>query len=186
MKKLIIGLGNPGKKYEKNRHNLGFRVADALARELGLAFKHNKKFVAEIATPHLSSPTSGEELKEGVILAKPQTFMNDSGRAVSVLKNFYKLGNRDLLIVHDEIDLPLGKMRLSQDAGSAGHHGVESIIATIGQDFARLRIGIDGRESRKHIATEDYVLQNFTAEEEKKLKEIIIPKAADEIKSQIK
>ncbi len=167
---LIIGLGNPGKKYEHTRHNVGFRVVEALARELGVQFKHNKKFVAEIA--------GGQDL----VTAKPLTFMNDSGRAVAVLRNFYKLDNADLLIVHDEIDLPLGKTRLSRDSGAAGHHGVESVIASIGQDFARLRVGIDGRESRSHIVTEDYVLQNFTAEEEKKLQEIVLPQALNEIK----
>lgn len=169
--KLIVALGNPGKKYEHSRHNAGFLAMNALARSLGMQLRENNKFVAETAEGH------------GVILAKPHTFMNDSGRAVASLKNFYKLNNADLLVVHDEIDLPLGKIRLSRDSGAAGHHGVESVIAGIGQDFARLRIGVDGRESRAHVATEDYVLQNFTAEEEKKLQEKIIPEVIEKIKN---
>lgn len=154
--KLIVGLGNPGKKYQKHRHNLGFRVIDFLKKEWG--------------------PPAG------VILEKPATFMNESGRAVSKLKKFYKLKNNQILVIHDEIDLPLGKIRFSADSGSAGHKGVASIMERIGRGFPRLRIGIDQRGSRHMPPTDVYVLQNFTAAEERKLRHTILPETLTEIK----
>ncbi len=160
--KIIIGLGNPGKKYENTRHNIGFRVIEKLAKESGVIFKLSKRLAAEIA----KSPK--------IILAKPQTFMNDSGRAVQKLYTKYKIQNTDLLVIHDEIDLPFGKLRLSRNSGSAGHKGIESIIAAIGADFARLRIGVDNRLTSRFPDTETYVLQNFTPEEEQILADKLI------------
>ena len=157
--KLIVGLGNPGKKYQNNRHNLGFLVIDALKKEI-------------------KGP--------GVILAKPSTFMNSSGEAIKELTTRYRLPATGLLIIHDEIDLPFGTMRFSQGSGSAGHRGVESIIAAIGRDFTRLRIGIDNRKTKEEIPTEEYVLQDFTKEEEEKLQSTIIPKAIEAILAKIK
>lgn len=159
--RIIIGLGNPGKKYAHTRHNAGFRVADALARELGLIFKFEKRFNAETAK------------SDDVMLVKPQTFMNNSGQAVAAMKNFYNLNNTDILTIHDEIDLPLGKLKLAKDSGSAGHNGVESVIQHIGRGFFRLRIGVENREQNRIPPTEDYVLENFRPEEEEKLGEII-------------
>ncbi|MDP3740957.1 MAG: aminoacyl-tRNA hydrolase, partial [bacterium] len=131
--KLIIGLGNPGSKYEKTRHNAGFIILDALAREYGVGFEFKKKLKSEIAKlPDL-------------ILAKPQTFMNESGGAVSLIAKTYKLTPDSLLVVHDEIDLPLGQIR-SSSGGSAGHKGVESIIAALGSGVSHLRIGIENRK----------------------------------------
>ena len=162
--KTIIGLGNPGKKYASTRHSIGFRVVDALAAELGLKFELNKKLHAEIA-------------KRGdLILAKPQTFMNESGLAVKALTAYYSLPAADVLIIRDEIDFPFGKIKLST-GGSAGHKGDESVAAAIGPGFAKLRVGIENRKENRIPPTDDYVLQNFTADEERELKEKIIPAA---------
>lgn len=169
---LIIGLGNPGPTYQKTRHNLGFRVVDALAEELDLKFSSQKKLFAKVAK------------NSDLILAKPQTFMNDSGKAVQKLLTTYlpsrQAGNlqlTNLIVIHDEIDLPLGKIRVSKHSGSAGHKGVESIITAIGTGFMKLRIGIENREEYRQPDTETYVLQNFTPEEEKELQINVIPEA---------
>lgn len=175
---LIAGLGNPGKKYELTRHNTGFRVLDKLAEKYSASFIEETKF---------KSQTSAFDLDENrIILAKPQTFMNNSGEAVGLLKNFFKLANDNILVVHDEIDLPLGKMRLSFDASAAGHNGIKSVIEKIKQNFYRLRIGIEGRKSRLDMDTYDYVLTNFTATEEKKLQKEIIPQAIEQIEKFLK
>jgi len=172
--KLIAALGNPGKKYESTRHNVGFMILDHLAEQFSASFIVEQKW---------SVATAAFDLGETrVILAKPQTFMNNSGEAISAVKNFFKIANADILVVHDEIDLPLGKIRMSFDASDAGHNGVKSIIEQIGQDFHRLRIGVDGRQSRLDMDTHDYVLQNFTTEEEDALKTKILPEAQGEIK----
>lgn len=171
--KLVVGLGNPGSKYKNTRHNIGFRILDTLAGELGVDFTGNKKLLAEIGR------------NSDVILLKPQTFMNDSGEAVGAAMNFYNIDIGNLLIVNDEIDLPLGKIKMAS-GGSAGHHGVDSILNSIGTGFMRLRIGIENRAEYRIPETDAYVLQNFTTEEEQKLSESIIPKAADEIKKFLK
>lgn len=170
--KLVAGLGNPGSKYEKTRHNIGFRVLHELAREKAAAFISEKKFQSEVG--------AFDQGDTRIILAKPQTFMNESGKAVSAIANFFKIKPEYILLVHDEIDLPLGAIRLST-GGSAGHRGVESIAETIGEDIARLRVGIENRKEYRIPATEDYVLQNFNAEEEAKLNEKIIPGALEHI-----
>lgn len=179
--KLIAGLGNPGKKYEHNRHNAGFRVVDALAEKYNAGFIDEARFKSQTSAFD-SPPREGARLGEvRVILCKPQTFMNESGQAVAAVKNFFKIDNTNILIVHDDVDLPFGKARLSFDASSAGHNGVKSIIERVGQDFHRLRIGIEGRQSRLDIDTHDYVLQNFTLEEANKIKSEIIPAALSEV-----
>ena len=173
MIKIVVGLGNPGKKYEKNRHNIGYMTLD----ELGVNFSQNEKFKAELGE------IANTESK--VLLVKPTTFMNSSGESVLALKNFYKLENSDILIVNDEIDLQFGKIRLSNNSGSAGHRGVDSIIAVLGKDLSRLRVGIDNRNDRKDDPTEEYVMMDFTPDELKKLQEQIIPEALIEIKNWI-
>ena len=167
--KLIIGLGNPGKKYEHTRHNAGFRVAGALAAELGLKFKFNEKINADIA------------VGDGVIIAKPRTFMNNSGEAAGKMNREYRMENSDILVMRDEIDLPFGKIKFGA-GGSAGHHGDESITEAVGPGFNKLRIGIENRKQHRIPDTETYVLENFTAAEEQELKEKIIPEAVMEIK----
>ena len=165
--KLIVGLGNPGKKYERARHNIGFEIIDNLQSTIGnfSDWKKVKKFGAEISKGRIS----GEE----AVLVKPQTFMNKSGKAVKSLTKNYKLSTKNLIIVHDDIDLPLGKIRISIGRGSAGHKGVESIIKESGnKNFVRFRIGIQPKNG-KPKNPEKFVLQNFFKEEEKILKDII-------------
>jgi len=156
--KLIVGLGNPGKKYEATRHNAGFWWVDCLAQAAPIALRHEARFhgeVAKIATP------GGE-----IWLLKPDTFMNLSGRAVAALGGFYKLAPEQILVVHDELDLPPGTIRLKKGGGTGGHNGVSDIAAQLGtRDFWRLRIGIG--HPRNQTASEqevlDYVLHKPAA-----------------------
>jgi peptidyl-tRNA hydrolase, PTH1 family len=152
--KLIIGLGNPGKKYEKTWHNLGFVAAGKIAENLSAKkLQLEKKFQAEIAV----TKTLGEK----IIIAKPQTFMNESGRAVALIANYYKIGRPDIIVIHDDLDLPLGKIRLTKNSSAGGHNGVRSIIETLsGQDFIRVKIGV-ATEKTKKIGTADYVLNKI-------------------------
>ena len=152
--KLIVGLGNPGARYANSRHNIGFLIADRFARAHEIDFAR-KRFNAQIA--------EGSVGGQRILLAKPQTFMNSSGEAVGKLFAFYKIAPHDLLVVYDDLDLPLGKMRLRSRGSSGGHHGMESIIAHVGMsDFPRLRVGI-GRPNPD--ADIDHVLGSFDADE---------------------
>ena len=162
---LIVGLGNPGIKYKRTRHNIGFRVLDELQKENDFPdFKFSKKFNALI-----SKKNTG---KEKIILAKPETFMNNSGQSVKKLTAYYSISFINLIIIHDDIDLLLGKMRISKNKGSAGHKGVESIIKESGsKNFIRLRIGIRNQESGVKNS-EKFVLKNFIKEEEKIVEKI--------------
>jgi PTH1 family peptidyl-tRNA hydrolase len=161
--KIVVGLGNPGRRYKKTRHNVGFMTVDRLAESHSLAFS-KKKFNAEIAT--------GSILGEEVLLVKPQTFMNVSGEAVGPLVRFYKVEHPDILVVYDDADLPFGKMRLRPLGGSGGHNGMKSIISHLGsQEFPRIRVGIRGEFVFDDLS--DYVLGKFTSDEAKKLKDII-------------
>ncbi|MBI4138243.1 MAG: aminoacyl-tRNA hydrolase, partial [Candidatus Wildermuthbacteria bacterium] len=155
---IIIGLGNPGKEYQNTRHNAGFMALDAIGKEYNFpAFRLSQK--------------DGAMLSEGaigpakVLLAKPQTFMNNSGSSVGALSKNYPLKTKNLLLVHDDIDLPLGSMKIASNKGSAGHKGVESIIQNLGtKDFTRIRVGICP-SGGKPGNVEDFVLQKFAAEE---------------------
>lgn len=173
---LIIGLGNPGKKYKKTRHNIGFRILDEFARKNNFPeFRLSKKFRALISE------------KDNVILAKPQTFMNDSGKSVKSLTENSSLPSWQrtvLCIVHDDIDLPLGEVRIVKNRGAAGHKGVESIIKELSsKDFGRLRVGIQPGPGRgKPQKVEKFVLQKFDKEEEKII-EKTIQKAIKELRS---
>lgn len=166
---LIVGLGNPGKKFEKTRHNVGFMAVDGFQEKNNFSvFKLSKKSLAEISEGALDD--------EKVILAKPQTFMNNSGRAVKLLNSKSKIQNSELFIVHDDLDLPLGKIRISVGRSSAGHKGVESVIKELKtKSFVRFRVGIKPVTSDKQQETkpEKFVLQKFNREEEKILKEVI-------------
>jgi PTH1 family peptidyl-tRNA hydrolase len=143
--KLIVGLGNPGEKYRKTRHNIGFMVIDALA----------------------------DQKSDDFVLEKPGTFMNESGKAVKKLLANSKFSAADLVVVHDDIDLPLGEFKISFGRGSAGHKGVQSIIDALGtKDFQRIRIGICP-EIGKPEKVEEFVLKKFTKEEEMVLKKVI-------------
>lgn len=156
--KLIVGLGNPGLKYKKTRHNVGFKALDYLQKENNFPkFKFVKKFKADIS--------EGMFNEERAILAKPQTFMNTSGQAVKALVNFYKLDLKNLIVVHDDFDLPVGEFKVSENSSSAGHNGVKSIIhELVTQDFIRVRVGIKPSASQE-METKDFVLAKFTKQE---------------------
>jgi len=164
--KLIVGLGNPGGAYQYTRHNAGFLFLNTLVSN----FKLEKKFKAEIA--------KGGSGKKKIIYAKPQTFMNNSGTAVQSLLQYYKLQATSLLVVHDEVDLPLGKVKLTKNSSSAGHNGVKSVIEALGtKEFLRIRIGIETRTSRDEPPTDPFVLQLFTEKELALLKHESFPEA---------
>lgn len=161
---LIIGLGNPGNQYQATRHNLGFMVLDELQELAGFpAFEFAKKFNGLVSQGILA--------ENEAVLLKPQTFMNESGKAVKAIANFYKIKAKDIYVVQDEADVDLGKIKISQNANSAGHKGVQSIINELGtKDFLRFRIGIDSKspDYQNRINSqglEAVVLENFNSEE---------------------
>ncbi|MEE8413500.1 MAG: aminoacyl-tRNA hydrolase [Dehalococcoidales bacterium] len=158
--KLIVGLGNPGRKYEKNRHNLGFMCLNHFARQQGIKFDKRQAG---------ARTGSGEISGSQVILARPQTYMNQSGLAVSRLVAKFKVNLNDLLVIHDDLDLPTGKIRLRGGGGSGGHKGINSLATELGsQDFVRLRVGIGRPDNSTGVNEDDiidYVLSDFTAEE---------------------
>ena len=165
---LIVGLGNPGKEYTRNRHNVGFMLLDRLGDDLQVTFSRRK-----------SNAAFAECLLDGkkVYLAKPQTFMNDSGRSVEGLVRYFHIPESQLLVVYDELDLPTGNIRIRPAGGSGGHRGVRSIIHELGtQDFPRMRIGI-GRPPGK-MDPADYVLQDFSADESIELP-LVLKRAAE-------
>ena len=150
---MVIGLGNIGKEYERNRHNAGFIMVDKYAEELGLAWKNEKKFNANVAR--------GSD----VILVKPLTLMNRSGSAVSSAVSFYKVEPADVYVIHDDVDLEFGKVKVQRGGGSAGHHGIEDVIEKLGtQEFWRVRIGV-GRPIDTRFEVTDWVLSDFSDEE---------------------
>ncbi|MDP2760343.1 MAG: aminoacyl-tRNA hydrolase [Sideroxyarcus sp.] len=167
--RLIVGLGNPGREYETTRHNAGYWWVDELARLQNLGFKSEAKFHGLTARGQLH----GHE----VFLLKPQTFMNVSGRAVGALAQFYKIAPAEMLVVHDELDLPPGVARLKLGGGHGGHNGLKDIIAHLGsKDFWRLRLGIGHPGDRTDVA--GYVL-NDPRREERKLIDEAMQRALD-------
>jgi len=153
---LIIGLGNPGKDYEKNRHNAGFMALDYILKDTP-AISCTSKFDAKICEVHNPEKT---------LFIYPETFMNNSGKAVRQIMKFYKLEPKDILVIHDEVDLPLGVIKFTESSGHAGHNGIRSLIEELGtQDFRRIRIGVENRENKTQPPTDVFVLQNFTDEE---------------------
>ena len=176
--KLIAGLGNPGIKHEKTRHNLGFMVLDALMKDFGSSeenFKVEKKFKAEIAEINWKSKKG---TPEKIIFVKPQTYMNESGIAISLIAKFYKIKEEDIWIIHDEIDLPLGAMKIRMGGSSAGHKGVESIIEHLGTEkFWRFRLGIGPQHEKFHDKKlkpiDNFVIGEFMESEKGKAREMI-------------
>lgn len=173
--KLIVGLGNPEERYAGIRHNLGFEVLEKYVKDLGSrvqglgdSWKYEEKFKAEI-------------IKSGdFIFAKPQTYMNHSGMSVSLIARFYKIAPEDIVIIHDELDLPLGKIKVRLGGAAAGHHGVESIIEGLSTDkFIRVRLGIGNLKTQsaehKHqsISVEKFVLEPFIHSEKSVVKHMI-------------
>lgn len=163
---LIAGLGNPGAKYSRTRHNVGFRVLDEFLKENNLLFfKLSKKFDSLIS--------EGKIAGKKILLVKPQTFMNNSGKAIKALTKFYKITSPGLVVIHDDIDLPLGKIKIVKGRGSAGHKGVESIIKELRtKNFVRFRIGIQPSKG-KPKDPEKFVLEKSFKDEEKIVKKII-------------
>ena len=160
--KLFVGLGNPGERYKITRHNVGFMVLDNLIKQSSVEGWDNKfnSFFNKIIIDQKS-----------MILLKPLTFMNISGHAVQKVKNFYGIDPNNIVIIHDDIDLELGKIKLKKGGGDGGHNGLKSIIKLIGSEFNRIRIGI-GRPEK--ISVSSYVLNNFREEEVPLLKKIIL------------
>jgi len=155
---LIAGLGNPGPRYQATRHNLGFRVIDELARQCGVsgsAFR--ERFHGELASARLGS--------EDLLLLRPQTFMNDSGRSVQAACTFYKLKPSELIVVHDELDLHFNDVRLKKGGGDGGNRGVRSVTAALGPDYVRIRLGIGRPPPDFRGDPADFVLQAFASAE---------------------
>jgi len=152
--RLVAGLGNPGARYARNRHNIGFMSVEAIARRHGAAGFRNR-FKGELAEVSIGG--------ERVLLLKPQTFMNASGESVGEAARFFKLLLSDIIVIHDEIDLRPGKMRVKRGGGNAGHNGLRSIDALLAPDYWRVRIGV-GHPGVKELV-QPYVLQNFSGEE---------------------
>jgi PTH1 family peptidyl-tRNA hydrolase len=153
-KYLVVGLGNPGRRYRRNRHNIGFMVIDRVAETAGIR-------LGRVQSNAIVGDGSLSE--KSLILAKPQTYMNLSGNAVGSLARYYRIPMGKLLVIYDEIDLPFGTLRFRAQGGSGGHNGMKSIIDRIGRDFPRLRLGVDRPPG--YMEPADYVLQNFSGDE---------------------
>jgi len=167
--KLIVALGNPGRKYEKTRHNTGFLVMDEILKKLDVSL--DKEGFNALYTIY-------KHKGEKILFAKPLTYMNNSGEAVSAIMNYYKIGVEDLLIIHDDLDLPVGKIRLRERGSCGGQNGMRSIIDHLGtQNIRRIRVGIG---NDKLIDTVDYVLGKIPLSERKTYKESL-KKAADAV-----
>ncbi len=170
--KLLVGLGNPGEKYAKNRHNVGFMFLDWVDGDV--VWREEKKFYGMVA-----------EIKVGdekYLLLKPSTFMNDSGKAVAAVVNFYKLNVSDVFVVHDDLDISFGSWKIQQGKGPKVHNGITSVEESLGDvNFWRVRIGVDGRDPKNRIDGYSYVLQDFTGEEQEKLNQVF-----EEIRAEIK
>jgi PTH1 family peptidyl-tRNA hydrolase len=157
---LVVGLGNPGPRYETTRHNIGFLVADILADRIGAGFKVHKKSGAEVTTGRLGS--------RPVVLAKPRTYMNESGRHVGPLAKFYSVAPADVIVIHDELDIDFGRIRLKFGGGEGGHNGLKSVASALGtKDFQRVRIGVGRPPGRQDPAA--FVLENFNSRERPEL-----------------
>ena len=156
---LIAGLGNPGDKYAKTRHNVGFMVIDEIIKNLQTTNINNQNFKSIVKKNSTN------------IYAKPQTYMNLSGESILNIVEYYNIENKNVIIVHDDLDLPFGTVRFKIDGGHGGHNGLKSIDSHIGKDYIRVRVGIGKPENKKDVA--DFVLSNFSLSEFDKLKDII-------------
>lgn len=153
---LVVGLGNPGPNYAKTRHNVGFMVTEILADRIGEKFKVHKKSGAEVATGRLAG--------RPVVLAKPRVYMNESGRQVGPLAKFYSMSPANIVVIHDELDIDFGRIRLKLGGGEGGHNGLRSVASALGtKDFQRVRIGVGRPPGRKDPAA--FVLESFNAAE---------------------
>ncbi|MFC0004707.1 aminoacyl-tRNA hydrolase [Micromonospora siamensis] len=174
---LVVGLGNPGREYAGNRHNVGFMVADLLAGRVGAKFGRHKRAVAEVAEGRLGF--GGPRL----VLVKPLTYMNLSGGPVAALAQFYKVPLGQVVAVHDELDIPYGQLRVKCGGGEGGHNGLRSMSRSLGsKDYVRVRFGVGRPPGRQDPA--DFVLSDFAAVERKEL-EFLVDRAADVVESVI-
>ncbi|SCE71912.1 aminoacyl-tRNA hydrolase [Micromonospora chokoriensis] len=174
---LVVGLGNPGREYAGNRHNVGFMVADLLAGRVGARFGRHKRAVAEVAEGRLGF--GGPKL----VLVKPLTYMNLSGGPVAALAQFYKVPAAQVIAVHDELDISYGQVRVKFGGGEGGHNGLRSMSKSLGtKDYARVRFGVGRPPGRQDPA--DYVLSDFGATERKEL-DFLVDRAADVVESVI-
>lgn len=152
---MFVGLGNPGRKYAETRHNVGFMVIDELAKKWGVSMNEEKKFKGEIGSSHVGG--------EKVLLLKPTTYMNLAGESVQAVMDFYNLYNEDVIVIYDDLDMEVGKVRGREKGSAGGHNGIKSMILHLaGEDFKRFKIGIDKSPYGK---TTDHVLGKFTTEE---------------------
>ena len=166
--KIIFAQGNPGSDYAATRHNVGWMIVDALAASQGIPFSPQAKFFATIAEFSLEG--------EKVLLVKPTTFYNETGRAARALRDFYKLDTTDILTVHDDLSLPFGTLRVREKGSAAGNNGIKSLNAHLGEAYWRLRVGIwNEHRDRQHDA--DFVLSRFSKEETEHLIQQVIPAA---------
>jgi len=169
--KLIIGLGNPGIKYVNTRHNVGFAVIDILAAEIG---------ASSFSSKHNALLSEGKIGNEKVVLLKPQTYMNLSGQAVIAAALYYKIAPSEIIVIHDDLDLPLGRLRIKKGGGHGGHNGLKSIFQCLGtQDFLRVKIGIGRPPAQIEVA--DYVLSCFSKEDSALIAQTLV-KAVEAIK----
>ena len=166
---MIVGLGNPGPNYQHNRHNIGQMVLDELARRMGASFKSHK------TSSHIAE---GRLNQTKVVLAKSNGYMNTSGAPVAALCKFFSVEPDQLIVVHDELDIPFGELRTKFSGGHAGHNGLRDIIAHLGNDYHRLRFGIGRPPGQMEVS--DFVLQNFSTVERKEL-DVLIALAADKV-----
>ena len=173
--KLIVGLGNPGTQYQKTRHNVGFIVVDEIFHHGFFSENWQKKFNG--------LTVAGEIEGQKVLLLKPETFMNLSGQAVVAACSFFKIPPSDVIVIQDDIDLPLGKIRVKQGGSSAGHNGIKSIDAAIGPDYHRIRIGVGRPEGPMDVA--DYVLSAFSKEQLDQIHQEITPQVLAELQKLI-
>lgn len=170
---LVAGLGNPGPEYAANRHNVGFMVAEVLARRIGGRFRSHRSR-AQVVEGRLGG--------QRVVLAKPMSFMNLSGGPVTALRDFYKIPVGNIVVVHDELDIPYGALRLKRGGGDNGHNGLKSITKSLGPDYHRVRFGVGRPPGRMEVAT--FVLRDFSSVERKDL-EYGVDRAADAVESLI-
>ncbi len=168
---LIAGLGNPGEGYARNRHNIGFMVADLLAQRIGAKFKAHKSR-AQVA--------EGRLVGQRVVLAKPMTFMNLSGGPVTALRDFYKAPTSSILAIHDELDIDYATLRLKLGGGDNGHNGLKSITKSLGPGYYRVRCGVGRPSGRMEVA--DFVLKDFSSAERKEL-DWFVDRAADAVEA---
>ncbi len=160
---LIVGLGNPGQEYQHTRHNAGFWFVDQLAHEFHATFKPENKFHGDVAKAHIHG--------KDVWLLKPSTFMNLSGQAVQSLATFYKITLAEILVVHDELDLPVGTVKLKKDGGHGGHNGLRDIMQRMGKEFLRLRLGIGHPGDKKQVT--NHVLKKASIDDQMEIERAI-------------